>query len=131
MIQTLGEERLERICAGECYHPGDRRRRIERIEVIRIQRQQSEDEPVAEPELARPADPDASWTRAEWDRMWRPSMWLRQPPRQHSMHVWHIAAILALTGYANVIANQVLNPWWHIPFNLGILGGTVSGNIGK
>jgi membrane protease YdiL (CAAX protease family) len=38
------------------------------------------------------------------------------------MHVWHIAAILALAGYANVIANQVLNPWWHIPFNLGILG---------
>ena len=31
-------------------------------------------------------------------------------------------AILALTGYANIIANQVLNPWWHIPFNLGILG---------
>ena len=79
-------------------------------------------EPAGETELARPADPEASWTRAEWDRMWRPSMWLRQPPRQHSMHVWHIAAILALTGYANIIANQVLNPWWHIPFNLGILG---------
>lgn len=72
--------------------------------------------------LARPADPHASWTRKEWDRMWHPSMWLREPPRQHSMHIWHIVAILALTGYANVIANQVLNPWWHIPFNLGILG---------
>ena len=79
-------------------------------------------EPAGETELARPADPEASWTRAEWDRMWRPSMWLRHPPRPHSMHVWHIAAILALAGYANVIANQVLNPWWHIPFNLGILG---------
>ena len=48
VIETVGAERLERICAGECYHPGDRRRRITRIEVIRIQRQQQQDEPVAE-----------------------------------------------------------------------------------
>ena len=66
-------------------------------------------------------DPTASWTRAEWDRMWRPSMWLRKPAQQHGMHIGHIVAIVALTGYANVIANAVLNPWWHIPFNLGIL----------
>ncbi|MGB8225195.1 MAG: DUF3604 domain-containing protein [Polyangiales bacterium] len=46
VIQTLGEERVERICVGECYNPGDRRRRITRIEVIRIQRQRSEAEPV-------------------------------------------------------------------------------------
>jgi len=46
VVQSLGQERLERICAGECYNPGDRRRRITRIEVIRIQRQRSEDEPV-------------------------------------------------------------------------------------
>jgi len=64
----------------------------------------------------------ASWTRAEWDRMWRPSMWLRKPAQQHGVHVWHVVAIVALTGYANVIANAVLNPWLHIPFNLGILG---------
>ena len=48
VVRTLGEERIQRICAGECYNPGDRRRRITRIEVIRIQRQQREDEPVAE-----------------------------------------------------------------------------------
>jgi hypothetical protein len=48
VAQSLGQERLERICAGECYNPGDRRRRITRIEVIRIQRQRSEDEPVAD-----------------------------------------------------------------------------------
>ena len=47
VIEALGETRIERICAGECYNPGDRRRRIGRIEVIRIQRQQSEDEPVS------------------------------------------------------------------------------------
>ena len=48
VIQSLGEERIERICAGECYNPGDRRRRITRIEIIRIQRQRSEEEPVAD-----------------------------------------------------------------------------------
>jgi membrane protease YdiL (CAAX protease family) len=79
-------------------------------------------DPADEADLPRPTDPEASWTRAEWDRMWHPSMWSRKPPQQHDMHIWHIVAILALTGYANVIANQVLNPWWHIPFNLGILG---------
>lgn len=66
-------------------------------------------------------DSAAAWTRSEWDRMWRRSMWLRKPAHQQGMHVWHIVAIVGLTGYANVIANAVLNPWWHIPFNLGIL----------
>ncbi len=49
-------------------------------------------------------------------------MWLRKSPGEHGIHAWHIVAIVALTAYANVIANRVLNPWWHIPFNLGILG---------
>jgi hypothetical protein len=48
VVQSLGEERIERICAGECYNPGDRRRRITRIEIIRIQRQRSEKESVDE-----------------------------------------------------------------------------------
>ena len=46
VIETLGRDRVSRICAGECYFPGDRRRRITRIEVIRIQRQQSDDEAI-------------------------------------------------------------------------------------
>ena len=46
VVQAVGEERLERICAGECYNPGDRRHRITRIEVVRILRQLREDEPV-------------------------------------------------------------------------------------
>ncbi|MGD8608348.1 MAG: DUF3604 domain-containing protein [Myxococcales bacterium] len=46
VVQAVGPERLERICAGECYNPGDRRHRITRIEVIRILRQLREDEPV-------------------------------------------------------------------------------------
>jgi len=75
-----------------------------------------------EPPLRRASAPSASWTSDEWDRMWHPSMWLKTPPSHHEIRGWHIVAILALTGYANVIANQVLSPWWHIPFNLGILG---------
>lgn len=72
--------------------------------------------------VPRPLNSDASWTRDEWDRMWRPSMWLRESPGEPGTHAWHIVAIVALTAYANVIANRVLDPWWHIPFNLGILG---------
>ncbi|MEM9731814.1 MAG: hypothetical protein AAF997_24775, partial [Myxococcota bacterium] len=48
VVKALGEERIETICAGECYNPGDRRRRITRIEVIRILRQTSPDESVSE-----------------------------------------------------------------------------------
>ena len=82
-----------------------------------------DDQPDATDDAVSENDGDsgAAWTRSEWDRMWRPSMWLRKPAHQQGMHIWHIVAIVALTGYANVIANAVLNPWWHIPFNLGIL----------
>ncbi len=72
--------------------------------------------------LPVPTTPSASWTPEEWDRMWHPSMWLRKPPAPHEIHLWHVVAIIALTGYANIVANQILNPWLHIPFNLGILG---------
>jgi hypothetical protein len=48
VVEALGQERIQHICVGECYNPGDRRRRITRIEVIRITRQQQEDEPIAE-----------------------------------------------------------------------------------
>src|SRR5262249_5488324 len=37
--QGLPAERLEWLCRGECHHPGERRRRIERIDVIRIRPQ--------------------------------------------------------------------------------------------
>lgn len=72
--------------------------------------------------LPIPRDPKASWTLGEWDRMWRPSMWLRKPPRPHHTHWWHVAAIVALIGYANVVANSILDSNWHVLFNLGILG---------
>ena len=74
----------------------------------------------------RPPGSDVSWTVDEWDRMWRPSMWLKKSPGGHGIHAWHIVAIVALTAYANVVANRILDPWLHIPFNLGILGVAVA-----
>ena len=63
-----------------------------------------------------------SWSLEEWDSMWRPSHWLRKPPQPHKTHVFHLVFILGLAGYANIIANEVLDDVWHIPFNLGVLG---------
>ncbi len=45
---ALSTERLHRLCRGECYHPGDTRRRIERIEVVRIRPRGHESEPLHE-----------------------------------------------------------------------------------
>ena len=43
---ALGAERLARLCRNECYDPSDERRRITRIEIIRIRPQMRPDEPV-------------------------------------------------------------------------------------
>jgi len=45
---ALSPERLHDLCRGECYHPSDERKRITRIEVVRIRPQVREGEPVAE-----------------------------------------------------------------------------------
>ena len=40
----LSAERLQKLCLGECYNPGDRRSPISRIEIVRIKRQANADE---------------------------------------------------------------------------------------
>ncbi len=45
-IEALGAERVASICHGECYNPGEARRPITRIEVVRIRPQISENEPL-------------------------------------------------------------------------------------
>ena len=44
---ALGAEEIARVCLGECYNPSDTRKRIERIEIIRVRPQISPDEDVA------------------------------------------------------------------------------------
>ncbi len=44
---TLGPDEIERICKGECYHPGDRRRSITRIEVVKVTPQATPEEEIA------------------------------------------------------------------------------------
>ncbi len=63
-----------------------------------------------------------SWPLSDWDRMWHPSMWLRDPPSPHPTHLIQLGLILGLVFYANIISNEVLSTAWHIPFHLGILG---------
>ncbi|MGH0030410.1 MAG: DUF3604 domain-containing protein, partial [Myxococcota bacterium] len=41
---ALEPAKLERLCRGECYHPSDTRRRIDRIEVVRIRPRDDPDE---------------------------------------------------------------------------------------
>jgi len=45
--KQLGKQRLQHVCAGQCYNPGNKRRTISRIEVVRIRPQTSPDQDVA------------------------------------------------------------------------------------
>lgn len=46
-VAALGRERIASLCGGECYRPGNRRKAITRIEIVRIRPQVSAAEPVA------------------------------------------------------------------------------------
>ncbi|MEM7412845.1 MAG: DUF3604 domain-containing protein [Myxococcota bacterium] len=45
-LAQLGPDEVARLCVGECYHPGDTRRPIERIDLIRIRPQVRPDEDI-------------------------------------------------------------------------------------
>jgi len=68
---SLDPERLQRLCLGECYHPGDRRRLIRRIEVVRIRPQSYPDEPlvglIEDPWKVLPCEPDPAGCSAEFE----------------------------------------------------------------
>jgi hypothetical protein len=67
----LSPERLERLCRGECYHPGNERHRITRIEVVRIRPQDRPGEPIdaliQDPWRTLACPPDESGCIVEFD----------------------------------------------------------------
>jgi len=70
-LDALGPVRIEALCANECDFPSDRRRRIERIEVVRIRPQQRPAEPVGplieDPWRAFECPPDPAGCVVEFD----------------------------------------------------------------
>lgn len=46
VAEALGADRLHDLCRNECYHPSDDRKRITRIEVVRMRPQMRDDEPI-------------------------------------------------------------------------------------
>jgi hypothetical protein len=69
-ITALGQDGVERLCKGECHNPGDTRRPIARIEIVRIRPQRAPEEPVAQliddPFLVLPCAGDSAGCSAEF-----------------------------------------------------------------
>jgi hypothetical protein len=69
-LGALGPDGVERLCKGECHNPGDVRRPITRIEIVRIRPQQAPGEPIAklidDPFLVLPCPGDPSGCSVEF-----------------------------------------------------------------
>lgn len=70
-IDAVSPARLHHLCRGECYNPSDERKRITRIEVVRIRPQSRPDEPLDEliedPWRVFPCEPDPAGCTIEFD----------------------------------------------------------------
>jgi hypothetical protein len=70
-VSALEPAALDRLCRGECYHPSDRRRLIERIEVVKIRPQRDASEAVGalieDPWRVFACEPDAAGCRVRFD----------------------------------------------------------------
>ena len=70
-VTALSPERLQRLCRGECYNPGDERHLITRIEVVRIRPQERRDEPLSslieDPWRRLACAPDPAGCQVEFD----------------------------------------------------------------
>jgi len=69
--EQLSAERMARLCKGECNNPGNERRSIARLEIVRIQPQQQPGEPLArlidDPWLVIPCSDDPSGCIANFE----------------------------------------------------------------
>jgi hypothetical protein len=69
--EALGAERLAVLCRDECYHPGDRRRAITRVEVVRIRPQARPGEAleglIEDPWKVLPCAPDPAGCRVTFE----------------------------------------------------------------
>ena len=67
----LGADRLQKLCVGECYNPGDARHRITRIEVVRIRPRRSPDEKpealIQDPWKRLPCPPGQAGCQVEFE----------------------------------------------------------------
>ncbi|MGC6472065.1 MAG: DUF3604 domain-containing protein [Parvibaculales bacterium] len=61
-VEALGQDRIDMLCSGECYNPGDERNLIERIEIVRIRPQMVAgeliDTLIEDPFLVHQCEPD-------------------------------------------------------------------------